>query len=152
VLALKFTSVPYLWIFLAAAVASGMWIATARSDVRKLVAVNLAAAFVALAGMEAHFAGMFAGDPGDAGDAGDAGAPVEYDAEYFRGHDVLGYAPRKGVAVNATKSTSAGTSYRVTYTIDSLGLRTPPPSARSDAPCVLFFGGSGTSGRLPGNC
>lgn len=136
-LALKVTAVPYLWIFSAAAGASGVWIATARSDVSKLVGVNLAAVFVALAGMEAHFAGIFATEPG---------APVEYDAEYFRRHDVLGSAPRKGVAVTATKSTSAGTSYRVTYTIDSLGLRTPPPNERSDAPCVLFFGGSFTFG------
>jgi hypothetical protein len=142
-LALKFATVPYVWIFAAASAASGVWIATARSDASKLVAVNLAAAFVALAGVEAHFAGIFAGG---AGAAAEAGEPVEYDAEYFRRHDVLGSAPRKGVAVTATKSTSAGTSYRVTYTIDSLGLRRPPPDVRSDAPCVLFFGGSFTFG------
>lgn len=140
-LALKFAAVPYLWIFATAAVASVLWVLTARSESSKLVAVNLAAVLLALAGMEAYLAGTFSGD-------GPVVHPVEveYDTEYFRPDDVLGYAPRDRVTVTATKGSPDKLSYRVTYTIDSLGLRRSPPDTRPGAPCILFFGGSFTFG------
>ena len=139
--ALKLATVPYLWIFLVVAAASVVWVVTARVTAPKLIAVNLAAASLALAGMEAHFAGMFSADGG-----GEIASPVEYDVPYFRSHDVLGYGPRPGVTVRARKAGAAQVSFEATYSIDSLGLRISPPDLPPDAPCVLFFGGSFTFG------
>lgn len=69
-------------------------------------------------------------------------APPTYSAAFFVKDDVLGTVPVKGVRVHATS-----TSYDVTYTIDSNGLRTAPLVQKDKhAGCILFFGCSFTFG------
>jgi hypothetical protein len=79
-------------------------------------------------------------------DDGPPGPRVSYPAGYWIDHEVLGYAPARSGATTVVKADSLEEIYRVTYTIDSLGLRIAPAGAGAEAPCVLFFGGSFTYG------
>ena len=66
---------------------------------------------------------------------------------YYVSDPLLGYGPAKNVAVSARKYHGIELIYNVTYTIDSNGLRVPPPfGPMADAECVIFFGGSVTFG------
>ena len=72
-----------------------------------------------------------------------AGNPVLWYAE----NDILGYAPKKNLAVNTTKKFFEEIVFDVVYTIDENGLRaTPPAQNSSESECILFLGDSLTFG------
>jgi len=137
-LALRHSDVPYIWIwlsFLALSVWGGI---AAGSNLMRAVAVNVGAVFLALGAMEAYFSRERIG----ARDAAEV-----HSGPFVRADEVLGYAPRREVAILATQDDTAGRRlYTVTYTFDSLGLRVSPVNTDSNTPCVLFFGGSFTFG------
>ena len=61
--------------------------------------------------------------------------------------EVLGYAPVKGQSGSWKLYIGDDLVWDMSYSIDSLGLRSAPPdSGSSEIPCVLFFGGSFTLG------
>ncbi len=59
---------------------------------------------------------------------------------------VLGYALRKNSSRTVTGYYNNEIIYKVTYTVDKNGLRVSPPPYNSNAPAILFFGGSFTYG------
>ena len=104
---------------------------------------NLYLLLLGLAAIEGYFAIADAGDPGD--------APRYYEG-YYRPDDLLGYSPRAKMRTPATRRYGDEVVYDVVYTIGPDGLRVAPPGpAGSDAPCVLFFGGSFTFGEGVGD-
>ena len=72
-----------------------------------------------------------------------AGNPILWYTE----NDLLGYAPKKNIAVNTTKKFFDELVFDVVYTIDKNGLRaTPPPQDPNEQECILFLGDSLTFG------
>jgi len=71
----------------------------------------------------------------------------DYRSGYVISDEIRGYAAVKGSAVLSEKFYEAEPLYRVTYTINSQGLRiTPSVNKNPTGECVLFFGGSFTFG------
>lgn len=72
-----------------------------------------------------------------------AGNPILWYTE----NELLGYAPKKNLAVNTTKKFFDEIVFDVVYTIDENGLRVTPPAQDSSEPeCILFLGDSLTFG------
>jgi hypothetical protein len=72
-------------------------------------------------------------------------SPVYADG-YGYEDDVLGFVPVKGVRARSSKKEGGKLLYDVTYSIDSSGLREPPPVIGKPSACILFFGDSFTFG------
>jgi hypothetical protein len=141
VLALKYFSIPYLWIFLTWAVVlfSAAWMDKAR----RTLWFNGACLLIGLAIFESYLwtvtpepfrqhrvvEGTYANVP----------------------HDELGWAPQAGIVVSQREFYRGDLLYDVTYTIGPNGLRISSPSGDHDAPseaaCILFFGDSFTFGQ-----
>jgi hypothetical protein len=65
------------------------------------------------------------------------------DPEYYQGHPLLGYGPKRGITSHAWKKLDGTTLYDVEYTIDELGRRVTPVVRREGRRrFLLFFGGS----------
>lgn len=60
--------------------------------------------------------------------------------------DILGYGLIKNSTRTVTSYYNDDVIYKATYTIDKNGLRISPPSRKSNAPAILFFGGPFTYG------
>jgi len=74
--------------------------------------------------------------------------PATYPSSYLIPNPMLGYVPRPGAVAHIRRTDRhARVLYDATYTIDSLGLRTSPPTV-VPAPdsCIVFFGDSFTFG------
>jgi len=69
-----------------------------------------------------------------------------YPRGYIQDHPILGYAPRPSNRITLTKQVKGELVYEAVYTINGHGLRLSPKPNESDAPCILFFGGSYTFG------
>lgn len=113
---------------------------SARSDTSRIILINLAAVFFALAAFEAWLAAKAA--------AGDGTRLEGTITEGFTvPHPDLGYHPRAGSHVTARKLHGAKIIYDVDYTIGPDGSRVSPPSVPSPSGrCVVFFGDSVTFG------
>ena len=61
--------------------------------------------------------------------------------------DILGYGLVKNTTRTVTSYYNDEVIYEATYTIDKNGLRISPPPNNSNAPAILFFGGSFTYGQ-----
>ena len=110
---------------------------TARGSLSKAVLINVGAAVLALALGEIYFWYI----------------KIEKtntyccDGRYFVRDDLMGMIPRKSFAATHVKTINSVPIYKVTYTIDSNGLRIAPPyNLRSVMGSVLFFGCSYTMG------
>jgi hypothetical protein len=110
---------------------------SANRSVSKAVLVNLCAAVLALALGEVYFW------------YGRVEKTNSYccDDRYFVRDDPMGVIPRKSFAATHVKTINSIPIYKVTYTIDSNGLRIAPPyDIRNVRGSVLFFGCSYTMG------
>ena len=132
------STLPFAWIGAAWVVALGVTAWAVPATVVRVISLNAAAAALALTMAETWL--WLARPP-----ATDDESRVTYSLPYFVDHPILGYAPRKGVAVDVEKVHREGLVYRARYSIDADGLRRSPVAPAS-APAVLFFGGSVTFG------
>ena len=128
---------PFAWFWFIWFVALLYFGFTARGSLSKAVLINVGAAVLALALGEIYFWCV----------------KVEKtntyccDGRYFVRDDLMGMIPRKSFAATHVKTINSVPIYKVTYTIDSNGLRIAPPyDLRSVTGSVLFFGCSYTMG------
>jgi hypothetical protein len=136
VVALKALPIPYLWIgFIWALVFLGAMACLSKPFSRALFFLLFNASLVAamFAVTEAYF--YWREDE-----------PV-YSDGYRSQDDVLGFVPISGVRAHSSKMEGGKLLYNVTYSIDSNGLRIPPPAnTESPSACIAFFGDSFTFG------
>ena len=137
--ALIFFSRPYLWVFTVWLLACVYAAVVSRTTLARAVWVNLGAAVLALWLLEAYLHSQQA--PADA-----VRYEGRYTQDYFIRHDLLGYAPGKGISATARKLLAGTKVYEVVYTIGQDGLRVAPPHKPDATGCVLFFGDSLTFG------
>lgn len=139
--ALKYSTLPYLWIFISSSVALAIMASTDR--VRRVWWVNLACITFGLAVAEYYFwtQGYEASTEGQV----DEGT---FAKQIFTPHPDLGWAPQPGTVARQRRSFEGKELYDVDYTIGQNGLRI---SSRSESPpeaeCILLFGGSFTFGQ-----
>jgi len=135
--ALEYSTIPYLWIFLSCSAA--LFAQAAIGTRSRALYVNLGFVFIPLAAFEYYLwesgIGAFVAHRVDEGTL----------EQIFMPDNLLGWAPKRGVAARQKRSFEGEVLYDVTYTIQPNGLRTSSPSEhRSDLSqeCILFFGGS----------
>lgn len=142
IIALKYLDAPFVWIavFFTAALLTAARL-TSKTSLKALW-WNLAVACIVLGAIEAYLLYQQAPARRDTIKSldGEPQALSEPD-------DVLGYAPIKNRRGIWTRHIGEELVFSIEYSIDSLGMRTAPPTDSStDVPCVFFFGGSYTFG------
>jgi hypothetical protein len=134
---LQTSTVPFVWFWLVWFVACLYFGLTAGSSLSKAIWINLSAVALALVLGELYLWKTKIVKTNS----------YCCDDLYFVRDDDLGAIPRKDFAATHVKTVNAVPIYNVTYTIDSNGLRIPPPH---DGPnvgrSILFFGCSYTMG------
>jgi hypothetical protein len=140
VLAIGYCPVPWSAVLLIVAAILFVLARLSKHGTTSAIAVNVAAALIALACFEAYLGiGARAGD----------GTRLEgsIKAGFTHTDDVLGYAPARNSRVTARKYHGSELVYDVVYTVGPDGLRIMPK--QPDGPglgCILFFGDSITFG------
>jgi hypothetical protein len=144
VAALKYSSVPYVWIFLAL---SAVLVFTAWVDsARRVLWINVASVNLGLGLFEYY---LWTSRPQTlAAFHEDQGT---FSEDIFVPQKELGWAPKPGTAATHTRFFQGERLYDVTYTIGPNGLRISSPSqdhaASTEGECALLFGGSFTFGQ-----
>lgn len=141
-LALKYFTIPYLWVFLAGATA--LFVTAAMDRRRRPLWFNVACLGVGLAIFEYYV--WSSGPRGFEARRVEAG---NYD-EFLVDHRQLGWAIQPDSLVTQKLSFEGELLYDAAYTIGPDGLRISSPSTNDDKPstaCALFFGGSFTFGQ-----
>jgi len=139
---LKYFTIPYLWIFLAGAMA--LFVTAAMDRGRRAVWFNAACISVGLAIFEYYL--------WTSGDKGFRARRV-YEgnsAQFVAPHGQLGWAPQPDSVVTEKLSFEGEVLYDASYTIGPNGLRISSPSTNGhdlSQECVLFFGDSFTFGQ-----
>jgi hypothetical protein len=134
VLCLKVRLMPFAWFCLAWASGFFGLIFKVRGSWPRAFLFNAVVAAVTLAVGEAYFSLEEKEQP-------------KYTREYIEPDALLGWAPQKGIRTRASLFDRGTRVYDVTYTIDSKGLRIPPPAGKTHpAGTALFFGCSFTFG------
>ena len=139
---LKYFTIPYLWIFLAGAIA--LFVTAAMDRGRRPLWFNLACLGVGLGVFEYHT--WASGDRGFAAYRVSGGT---YD-EHLVPHEELGWALPPGSVVTQKLSFGGELLYDATYTIGPDGLRISSPAEHGherSTECALFFGDSFTFGQ-----
>lgn len=140
--ALKYSAVPYLWIFLAGATA--LFVTAAKDRRRRALWFNLACLSGGLGIFEAYL-WAWSGAAYSTGRI-EQGTAAE---RVYAPHDQLGWAPVAATTATEKWWFDGEVIFDATYTIGANGLRISSP-ASDDAPmspCVLFFGCSFTFGQ-----
>jgi hypothetical protein len=141
--ALKYSTVSYLWIFLAGAAA--LFVTAARDRRRRAWWFNLACLSAGLGIFEQYlWASSGAAYPTARIEQGTAAERV------YGPHDQLGWAPVAATTATEKWWFDGEVIFDATYTIGANGLRISSPAtdgSSPSAPCVLFFGDSFTFGQ-----
>jgi hypothetical protein len=145
---LKFAPVPFVWCFLLWSGIFSLLSWKSRSVATSAAFFNLVVVTTFFAIAETYFWNKQVALTQDAAEKREyrmEGKVV--DAYRDLNHAVLGYAPIKGAVADARRYYGNELIYDVVYTIDSDGLRQPPPVDPVNLHgCILFFGGSFTFG------
>jgi hypothetical protein len=136
--ALKYFTIPYLWIFLAGSAA--LFVTAILDRRRRALWFNLACIGVGLGIFEYYL--WASGSRGFVAHRVDEG---NVETRIFAPHGQLGWAPRPGTVANQRRFFQGELLYDATYTIGPNGLRVSSPPAAGDSSsqeCILFFGDS----------
>lgn len=130
-----FTLPSILWLLVLASALFMIALASKKSWLQ-VVAVNLSAAILAVSIYEFHLARSISSGDGTRIE----GSILE---DFIRPDEMLGYRPRAGLRVSASKWLGDKVIYDVFYTINEHGFRvTSTPEQSGQFQCVIFFGDS----------
>jgi hypothetical protein len=137
---LKYSSIPYLWIFLAAATA--LYVTAAVDKRRRASWFNVGCLAIGLAIFEYY---LWTGSI-----RGIEARQIQEAEQLHASHAALGWIPKAGAVASERLSFEGELIYDATYSIGPNGLRVSSPAARDPDPsaeCILFFGDSFTFGQ-----
>jgi hypothetical protein len=141
ILALKYSSAPYVVILASCATLAAVCCFSARDSIHRCLFYNAGFVSVFICGLEIYAY------------LSEAAPLIRYetlhgvnDQPYTVSSEILGYAPVPNTAFRARRYDGTELTYDVVYTIGPTGLRKSSSASRKSEHCVLFFGDSFTFG------